>query len=333
MPTYKVRGSAALECPLNAAGTGHQCYTTCPTTTTPLYDVSAMQDSDPEAESTSNPLSHAADIPQELFEHIAWHAVYWTGSVPSDEMCTRNICTLALVSTYFAAICRPHIFRRVRFRDAKQIRGFLTLMDSSPAPSLPHVSTFVRDIHIEPAGSDDYWIYQITTALLPKLKRYCNQTPDLTLSLKGHRSLATPRTMMPILARSGIQYLCLNSMTFHRGEELLCILALFPALYYCGLASVALETLPDPVAIRRNLPNTSLRLITFVDCTPAIQTWLVRWLICSPDSDDMPPWDTEDAEAIVELTRNLDMTTVRRDGTGKFDPRLSSLTSEDDSSF
>ena len=189
-------------------------------------------------------------------------------------------------------------------------------------------------IDLRPAGSDNYWIYQVAISLLPKLKRHRDRTPKLKLWLKGDSSLATPRNMMPLLACSGIRRLSLKTMAFRRGEELLRILAPFPVLENCFLRSVTLGMPIDPAAIQRNIPATSLEKITFSDCAPTVRTGLIRWLMSGQAGQHIRSrWCKADAEAVVELSRDLGVHQAARKDHGKLGLRLLSSVSEHDSSM
>lgn len=221
--------------------------------------------------------SRAADIPQELFENILCQASLSMFSfVPSASGGIRDFCFLALVSKYFAAICRPHLFKSIFLRNHQHIRGLLALTNTFPT-TFPPILTYIRSISINPDSGQDHWVHQVATVLLPQIKKHSIGMPAVGLWLLS-RDLNVPRRSVTHLTMRHVTDLILSGMSFPRGEDLLHCIASFQAIVFVGLVSVTCGTTIQSPSTILTIPYVkSLRLVS-AGCEICRQ-WLAAWML------------------------------------------------------
>lgn len=158
---------------------------------------------DDDTKCVSTPYATGVDIPQELFEHILRHVedpVYSVpgedeGHAPSQNSVICFLASLNLVCRYFARKCRPRLYEVLSIRNAKQLRGLLSLLESSCASLAPLLS-FTAYFHIKPRKEDVPWIHRIYMVLLRRMKDAgLRPIEHITLTMDGFESVRfLPRT-------------------------------------------------------------------------------------------------------------------------------------------
>lgn len=193
-------------------------------------------------------LGSSAQTPQELFEHILWHVVrdQYVHEVPKalaqDVHCLTS---LALVSTYFAGLCRPWLYHNIRLRSRKHFEGLLAILDSDSNHSIiPSLLTYTKHIGMSPTQSDDHWVLHLSMVLIPRMRALgIHNIPLVRLSLEtlipglGNNRSTLPRDLPPSLFRC-IYALDLSETHFKDGGELLRCLSMLPSATTVNFVSV-----------------------------------------------------------------------------------------------
>lgn len=209
-----------------------------------------MEDIQADTECVSSPRITGADIPEELFEDILWHA---TESLWKPN--ARYNSSLALTCRHFAHTCRPIIYRDVKLRSRKQLRGLIDLNGSSGP--LGWLLIFTEALHIEPDDSDTLWVHQVATVLVPRLSRAGGRS-FREVQLRIDKPLPgilpfraqLPRTLPCSLLRH-ITHLSLRSVRFESGDDLLQCLSPFRNLENVDLPACTCGMAATPAALTR----------------------------------------------------------------------------------
>lgn len=207
-----------------------------------------------------------ADIPEELFETIIHcavrpHDLLW--SRPSAEV-TQQLCTYALVSRYFASVCRPCLFRHVSLTSYAKARGLqVDLIDAAAETQLISIATLIEYFELEPGAGDFPWIHIVASALPPKLGCWAGNNKHLFMNLRlteliglGHSATSHPfPRSLPALLFSHIIRLTLTDIHVEAGDDLLRYITALPRLSFLDLEDVAWCEPPSFSAIGR-FPST-----------------------------------------------------------------------------
>lgn len=229
------------------------------------------------AEGMTRSLSRATDIPQELFENVLCRAAESKHAmIPSKSNDVRNLYSLALVSRYFASVCRPHLFKNLWPKNRQHMRGLLTLLDTSPT-TMPSLATYILYVFISSASTNDHWIHQVAMALLPQVKEHSNRIPNVRL-WTSNRIDSVPRRSVIRLTSRYITDIILYELSFTRGEDLLRFLSAFPVVRTIHLSSVTYNATIQDLPVILTIPRIiSLRRVS-VTCF-LFRQWLALWML------------------------------------------------------
>ena len=229
--------------------------------------------------------SAGANVPEELFEHIVWyveiHNVYGLSrrSVEFAQALVaskRTLGSCALVSRYFAKLCRPRLFHSIILRSLADLRSFIALLDAA-GPPLRSPRTFVHNLRLQPTANDHPWLHLVHHDLRRRLPP--NATIDLDLDAAFFRPDLPARSLRQGLPRTlprvyvGLKVLILRDVHFKEGAECVRLLGELPLLAALRLERVTWDVAPDVACYRR--VHNRVNYIRVVERSCALFSWFL----------------------------------------------------------
>ena len=187
-------------------------------------------------------LSKAAEIPEELFEHIVWHIR--GDNRGNDKERKRHLSVFGLVCRYWTRLCRPGLFSHITLRAPTDVKRFHEILDTPPpSPSIDPVADALITLFAEPDHSVEPWLHLVFSLLVPKLHKLA------FLSVKPLHPGGKPyRTLHPSLPRSvpgscmQIDDLCLDGLHFSSTRVLSRLLLSLPSLVSLNVYNLTIDT-------------------------------------------------------------------------------------------
>ena len=270
-----------------------------------------------------------ADIPQELFEHILWyieiHKNSYGVSKRSHEFAQvlaaskRTIGSCALVSRYWAKVCRPRLFNNILLQTFEDLWGCIAVIDGSRSTELPAVSMYVHSIRCQPKPGGRPWIHLVQTQLRRRLPRFT--TIDLDLDDAYFYPGLTTRTIQQGLPRAiprmyaCLKVLILRDIHFENGPECVQLLAELPFLVGLTLERVTWKETPDLSSFAR--VHNRMSYLRVVERGCALFTWLLsarlshHWWEPRRSAQHTTQlslvWDTSEQAIIADLCRAFEL--------------------------
>lgn len=209
-----------------------------------------------------------------------------------------------------AKTCRPKLYRKVKLRSRRRLRGLIGLKGGSGP--LGWLLLFTETLNIEPSDDDTLWVHQVATVLIPALSsaggrsfREVRLQTDRPLPGITPSRAQLPRTL-PYYLLQHITILSLRNVHFEHGDNLLRCLSSFRNLGKVDLSACTCGITATPAALTRFPLNPHcLRVWTddnscFKTAFPAALNACARretfcWL----------PVDQGNYRALMELSRSL----------------------------
>lgn len=177
------------------------------------------------------PSNLAAEIPEELFEHILWYARHRDEIRPLERHEKIDLSVYASVCKYWARLARRDLFRNITLRSLDDVRRFYEILVTPTLSDLEPVSTLVLVVRSSPVSGDAPWLHLLFMLVVPELRE-----PPF-LSVEGLSSHGKPwRTLHPSLPRSlpgslmPLEELRLEGVHFPTGRMLSRLLSSVPLL-------------------------------------------------------------------------------------------------------
>lgn len=201
---------------------------------------------------TSESRSLGASIPEELFEHILWHAMDIHLSYASES--SRHIlATCGCVCRYWSGLCRPRLFSEIIMKSYADLKGYAELLSLGPIGTLPPIASYVQSVQaVSAARKEPPWMHHIPKEIMSRLPS-CRgihlqmqvnddglRTVQGTKALTLHRGL--PRSIPSCY--SPITQLELTRVHFDSGPVLLKYLQALVSLEWISLDRVSWGTYP-----------------------------------------------------------------------------------------
>ena len=190
--------------------------------------------------------SKAAEIPEELFEGILWHAAALDEDSPRRKEGKQHLPVYASVNKYWACLIRPRLFSSITLRNQDDAKRFLEILDAPTVSGLEPIATEVSTLTATSDSSDVPWLHLAFFFILPKL-------PSVILHVVPLHSGTRPlKTLHPSLPRSlpasamPIWVLRLNGLCFPTGRVLLSLLSSIRYLTSFGTSNLTFGTRPSP---------------------------------------------------------------------------------------
>ena len=175
--------------------------------------------------------SKAAEIPEELFEHIL-QLVHDDYSSADDQEKKRHLSLLGRICRYWARLCRPNLFRSITLRNPDDVKHFREILDAPAVLGLQPVASMVVAVKAKVAHKDPPWIHLAMFLLDHKLRSDSGMEVELLPSAKN-----TWRTLHPSLPRAvpgprnPITTLLLDGLHFSSARVLSHLLSALPTLH------------------------------------------------------------------------------------------------------
>lgn len=242
-----------------------------------------------------------ADIPPELFQYLLDYILVEgdpllsrrdRGSAEAVAESKRVLGTFALVSRYFARICRPRLFQGILLKNIDDLRGCLALIKQSP-PSLPSIATYIRKIKVEVRSGEKPWLHLIKREILPQVLGFAliHLTVDASYfySNSPRRTIqqGLPRTIPRVL--SYLSHLTLQNLHFKSGCECVRLITELPLITSLRLDNVTWDSPPEQRSFRR--VNKALAYILVEEKHPHIFPWFLIALVTHQWTPARPPRD------------------------------------------
>ncbi|EKM52931.1 uncharacterized protein PHACADRAFT_185756 [Phanerochaete carnosa HHB-10118-sp] len=191
----------------------------------------------------------AANVPEELFEHILWHACNYGFALPLCRETKTAISLFGQVSRYWARLSRRRLFCELVLRSPDDLQRLQTFLAAPTPTGLEPIAELVLSFRAVVNGGCRPWIHLAASVIKSRL-RNC-QYFTLAVVQLGNRSPAEQwRTLHPSLPRtlpgstSQIFRLHFNSMHFPNGRTLFRLLAPIPSLCAVDLIDITWDTEP-----------------------------------------------------------------------------------------
>ncbi|GJE99039.1 hypothetical protein PsYK624_152770 [Phanerochaete sordida] len=177
-------------------------------------------------------VSRAAELPEDLFDHILWHACFrsWKQKILTS-VGKQCFLTCAAVCRYWARLARREVFRFVALRSADDLRRFRVLLDAPALRGLEPVALLVEDLIAIVSSAGAPWLHLVFTRVLPVLKKdvvlavNLLPAPDHTWhALSPALPRPLPGSVMPV------RTLAIHNIHFLSGRVLARLLASLPRL-------------------------------------------------------------------------------------------------------
>ena len=187
--------------------------------------------------------SKAAEIPEELFEHILWHVC--TRRIIHEDY-RRRLSVSSLVCRYWAHQCRPPLFHRIELRTPDDVKRFCEFLCTPTLPGLRPIPAMTHELRIVARNMDQPW-FHLVFLLIPKLQRvqlaYLQPCPT-----DGKWSW---RTLHPFLPRSipgslmPISWLSFLGVRLHSRSTILRLLSTLPLLEHLLVRDTTFDIAED----------------------------------------------------------------------------------------
>ena len=175
--------------------------------------------------------SKAAEIPEELFEHIIYRACGgrdW-GFLNRDDK--QHVSVFSLVCRYWAHLCLPRLFFRITLRTPSDAKRFHKMLDTPLLPGLKPLTHMISMLTAAPDSRDEPWLHLVFFLSVPRLRSLMSfyveplhpgKQPLRNLHPSLPRSLPCPRRPL--------DHLRLDRLYFSTGRDLSRLLSSIPSL-------------------------------------------------------------------------------------------------------
>ncbi|GJE89530.1 hypothetical protein PsYK624_056320 [Phanerochaete sordida] len=189
--------------------------------------------------------SRAADIPEELFEHILWYACSIGGGRSKTGLKKSVAASVALVCRYWARLARAELFCQITLRNLADVTRFSAILAAAPPAHLEPVAGLLLTLVAAPDQRDVPWLHRVFLHVYPQLPRVPSfRIEALPSDGRPWRSLhpalprALPGSTMPL------DRLVLADVRFTNGRMLARLLASLPLLPYASLHRATFDVAP-----------------------------------------------------------------------------------------
>ncbi|EKM52928.1 uncharacterized protein PHACADRAFT_210693 [Phanerochaete carnosa HHB-10118-sp] len=189
------------------------------------------------------PPSKATEIPEELFEHILWHAGDCGGEFPLQWVAKAHVSACASVCRCWARQARRELFCYVTLRTLNDVNHFRNMLSAPALPGLEPIAEIVVTLNAAPDNRDVPWLHLVFLFILPTLGN------DIVLIVNTLPSEKRPwRTLHPSLPRSlpgstmPLHELNIMGVHFPSGRALARLLSSLPHLALLNAANVTFDT-------------------------------------------------------------------------------------------
>ena len=144
--------------------------------------------------------SNGTDIPEELFEHILWHAC--GGRLLPDRPGKHHVAAFASVCRYWARLARRQLFQNITLRTQDDALRFCGMLDTPPLHDFDLLSKICAHLQAEPDNTHEPWLHHCFFSIVPKMqvpKLQKHQEFSLQVRVSGGRM---QRSLHPSLPRS-----------------------------------------------------------------------------------------------------------------------------------
>lgn len=198
-------------------------------------------------------LSKAAQVPEELFEHIIWHACDVDGDVPLTRDTKLCVSSCATVCKYWARLARHELFGYITLRTLDDVHQFCDILHAPTLSGLEPVSEIVHTLNAIADRRDMPWLHLVFLVLVSKLRKSLSVVVK-TLPADGrtwptlHPSLPRPLpgSTMPL------ETLNLTGVHFPTARVLIRLISSIPNLFELVASDLTFDT--KPASIDLNIP-------------------------------------------------------------------------------
>ena len=266
-------------------------------------------------------LATAADIPQELFDDVLWHAADLQNDYSPDK---HQLCKYSQVCTRWATRCRPRLFATIRIDSASDLHELKILLRSEPVAFLGPIGGNIRrlDINVQYSYIEPPWVHHLF--LGSPLSCYLHPGCKITISVEekdkssgGETQPDVPRigplNHIPRLIPSTqmkISEVKLHNVHFRYPAEFRRLLLQLTQCIWVDVTAITWDThtqLDRPASIRKlpfPLGTVRCSLLFFNSNTLHLAPWLVNSKLMSRGLE-MFPEDHVALLSIVELAREF----------------------------
>ncbi|GJE99027.1 hypothetical protein PsYK624_152650 [Phanerochaete sordida] len=176
--------------------------------------------------------SKAAEVPEELFKQILWHA-YECGREAAflSPQTKRPLSACSTVCRYWARMARRQLFRHMVLASLDDVKRLCAILDAPVLPGLEHVKELLEHLCAKTSNNGPPWHHLVFLTVLPKLQKGMH----LQVTIRGS-SRETWRTLNPSLPRAlpgsimPVHYLHIDHAHFPDGRALARLLLSVPQL-------------------------------------------------------------------------------------------------------
>ena len=235
------------------------------------------------AETLTMPHSNGSDIPEELFEHILWHAC--GRHLQPDREAKRLIAACALVCRYWARLSRRWLFHNITLRTLDDMQRFREIVDTPALRGLEPIAETVGSVYVAADSRNEPWLHLLFMLVIPELR----EAPFVSVEAlpsggKPWRSLhpslprAVPGSLMPV------GELRLQDAHFPNGRTLARLLSSISLLRHLDAFNVTFGTTPS--AADFFTPPFNRKMVSVASDDLQLCLWFMPFLIANTSPEE-----------------------------------------------